>query len=114
VTDGKDTTEKTMTFMTEPVAPIILNPSPEDGERQVPTDLSELRFTLKDFQGDLLDYTVETAPNIGYGSGTDVHNGTYVVQVSGLAIATTYRWYVNVTEGFPNEHSFYLKPYDSR
>jgi hypothetical protein len=99
VTDGKDTAEKTVTFTTEPVAPIISTPSPADGERHVPTELQQLQFTLQDFQGDTMDYTVETSPTIGSGSGTNVHNGTYTVAVSGLLNFTTYRWYVNATDG---------------
>jgi hypothetical protein len=99
VTDGKDTTEKTLMFTTEPVAPVISNPSPSDGERHVPTDLQQLQFTLKDFQGDAMDYTVETSPFIGSGSGIDVHNGTYIIAISGLENSTTYRWYINATDG---------------
>jgi len=99
VTDGKDIIEKTMTFITEPVAPLISNPSPEDGERQVPSDLAELKFTIIDFQGDVMDYTVETSPNIGFKHETGVHNGSYSVPVSGLAQDTAYHWFVNVTDG---------------
>jgi hypothetical protein len=99
VTDGKDTTEKTLTFTTEPVAPVVSNPIPADGERLVPTELQQLQFTLKDFQGDAMDYTVQTSPFIGSGSGSGVKDGTFTVAVSGLLNFTTYRWYVNVTDG---------------
>jgi hypothetical protein len=99
VTDGKDTTEKTLTFTTEPVAPIISNPIPADGERDVPMDIPNLQFTLKDYQGDAMDYTVETSPNIGSGQQNGVHDGTYTVPVSGLTYGATYLWYVNVTDG---------------
>jgi len=99
VTDGKDTTEKTLTFTTEPVAPIISNPIPADGERDVPMDLSQLQFTLKDYQGDTMEYTVQTSPNIGSDHKVGVHDGTYTVPVSGLTYGATYLWYVNVTDG---------------
>jgi hypothetical protein len=99
VTDGKDTTEKTLTFTTEPVAPIISNPSPADGERDVPMDLPQLQFTLKDYQGDTMEYTVQTSPNIGSDHKVGVHDGTYTVPVSGLTYGATYLWYVNVTDG---------------
>jgi hypothetical protein len=88
-----------MTFTIEAVVPFILNPLPADSEHNVPTDLKQLQFTLKDFQGDAMDYTVETSPFIGSGSGTQVHNGTYTIPISGLLNFTTYRWYVNVTDG---------------
>jgi hypothetical protein len=99
VTDGKDTVTKILTFTTEPAAPILSNPLPPDGERDVPLNLSQLRFTLKDYQGDPMDYTVETSPNIGSAQAEDVDDGTYTVPISGLAVGSTYRWYVNVTDG---------------
>jgi hypothetical protein len=99
VTDGKDTTGKTMTFTTEAVAPILSNPSPADGERDVPMDLPHLQFSLKDYQGDTMEYTVQTSPNIGSAHVTGVDDGTYTVPVSGMTYGATYRWYVNVTDG---------------
>jgi hypothetical protein len=99
VTDGKDTTEKTMTFTTEAVAPILTNPSPSDGERDVPMDLQQLQFTLKDYQGDTMEYTVETSPNIGFKHEIGIHDGTYTVPVGGLTFGVSYRWFINVTDG---------------
>jgi len=99
VTDGKDTIEKTLTFTTEPIAPILTNPVPADGERDVPMDLPHLQFTIRDYQGDTMEYTIETSPNIGSAHATGVHDGTYTVAVSGLTYGATYRWYVNVTDG---------------
>lgn len=99
VTDDRDTTVKTFMFTTEPAAPILSNPLPPDGERDVPMDLSQLRFTLKDYQGDTMEYTVQTSPNIGSAQGTDVHDGTYTIPITGMTYGATYRWYVNVTDG---------------
>jgi hypothetical protein len=99
VDDGKDTVEQTQRFKTEPIEPIVSNPSPADGEREIPVDLPSLHFTVKDFQGDTMSYTVETSPDIGSGSGDGVHDGTYYIPVSGLVNATTFHWYVNITDG---------------
>jgi hypothetical protein len=99
VTDGKEVTEKTMTFTTEPIAPIITNPLPTDGERDVPMDLPQLQFTMKDYQGDTMEYTVQTSPNIGSAHVTGVHDGTYTVPLSGMTYGATYRWYLNATDG---------------
>lgn len=99
VTDGKDTVNTVCSFKTEPTAPIISNPSPEDGEREIPVDLTQLKFAIRDYQGDAMSYTVETSPDIGSGDGTGVHNGTYTIPVNGLTIATTYRWFINLTDG---------------
>jgi len=107
VSDGKDTTEKTMTFTTEPVAPVISDPSPANGEREVSVTQSSLRFSLKDFQGDAMSYTVRTSPDIGSGSGTNVHNGTYTVPVSGLTYGSAYQWFVNATDGAHETHSVF-------
>jgi hypothetical protein len=99
VTDGTDTVENAFTFTTEAVAPMISNPIPINEEKDVPMDITQLQFTLKDPQGDTMDYTVETSPNIGYKHETGVHDGAYTVPVSGMTYGATYHWYVNVTDG---------------
>ena len=99
VTDGKDTTEKTSIFITEPVGPVITKPVPENGERDVPMNLLQLQFTLKDYQGLPMEYTVQTSPNIGSDHKVGVHNGTYSVPVNGLSYGAEYRWFVNATDG---------------
>ncbi|MBE3137528.1 MAG: hypothetical protein IMZ43_09105 [Thermoplasmata archaeon] len=99
VTDGKDIVEKTLTFTTEPVAPILTNPIPANGEKDVPMDITSLQFTLKDYQGDAMEYSVETTPNIGSKHEVGVHDGTYTVPVSSLTYGDSYCWFVNVTDG---------------
>jgi len=99
LTDGKDPVEKTMTFTTEPAAPIVTNIIPPDKEKDVPMDLPSLQFTLKDYQGDAMEYTVETSPNIGSKHEIGVHDGTYTVPISGMTHGALYRWYLNVTDG---------------
>ena len=84
---------------TIPDAPVISNPAPSDGATGVSKSLTQLSFRLMDFQGDLMNYTVTTSPNIGSGSGTNVSNGTYIVSVSGLAYETVYTWQVIATDG---------------
>jgi len=99
VTDGMDTTIGDFSFTTEAIAPIISDPFPKDGSRHTSVDLSQLSFHLKDFQGDPMDYTVETSPDIGSGSEAGVGNGIYTVSVNGLDFDTEYAWYINVTDG---------------
>jgi hypothetical protein len=99
LTDGKETVEKTLTFTTEPVAPVISNLVPADDERDVPMNLPQLQFALKDYQGDAMEYTVETSPDIGSVHETGVHDGTYTVPISGMVYGALYRWYVNATDG---------------
>jgi len=82
-----------------PEAPVVRSPNPADEAADVPISLSALSFNLVDFQGDLMNYTVITSPNIGAGGGVNVGNGTYTVPVEGLCYATDYTWSVSVTDG---------------
>jgi len=82
-----------------PPAPQISEPSPLDGATNVPTTLSQLTFKLTDYQHDPINYTVTTNPDIGSGSGTNVPNAKYTVQISGLSYSTTYAWTVTATDG---------------
>ena len=80
--------EKFYQFRTkpDPGAAIISNPVPAQGATNIPVTLAELRFDVTDPQGDLIDYTVTTTPNIGSGSASGVTGGTMSIPVSGLAI----------------------------
>jgi hypothetical protein len=88
-----------VTWGMKPEYPVVFNPIPEDGDSWISSDISQLSFNLRDYQGDLMDYTVETVPDIGSGSGSGVSNGTYTVDVSDLGYLTNYSWFVNVTDG---------------
>jgi len=99
VSDKEDATEKTFSFKTAIDAPFVSDPSPVDGDFWVPINITELSFRLEDFQGDPMDYTVETIPDIGSGSGTGVGDGIYSVSVSDLEYTKDYSWFVNVTDG---------------
>ena len=79
--------------------PLILNAFPSDKSANVPLSLSALTFTLKDYQNNLMSYSVTTSPNIGSWSGTNVASGTTIsLDPSSLSYATTYTWRVNVTD----------------
>ncbi len=88
-----------MTWYYANFPPLVMDMSPEDGAVNVPTSLSELTFTLKDYDFDTMTYNVVTSPNIGSGANTNVDNGVYHVPVSGLDGGTTYTWTVTVTDG---------------
>jgi uncharacterized repeat protein (TIGR02543 family) len=79
--------------------PVVSLPNPADGAVGVPTSTSTLSFTISDADGELMDYSVATSPNIGSGSGTGVSDGTYSIPILGLASATTYSWTVEVNDG---------------
>lgn len=86
-------------FKTEAFTPLILNPSPLDNSEFLPINISNVSFNLEDPQHDLMDWTVETQPDIGSGTGTGVTNGRYTVPISGLDYFTKYTWFVYVTDG---------------
>jgi hypothetical protein len=90
---------RTRTFTTETLFPLIQNPSPNQNAEFVPISTSNVSFDLTDYQGDLMNWTVETQPDIGSGAGTGVGNGRYTVPISGLDYFTSYTWFVNVTDG---------------
>ncbi|MFA5101740.1 MAG: DNRLRE domain-containing protein [Candidatus Thermoplasmatota archaeon] len=99
VSDGKDTTIREYTFTTVLAAPIISNPLPKNNAQFVPIWTLNVSFDLMDYQGDLMNWTVETQPDVGSGAMTGVANGRYSVVISGLEYFTNYIWFVNVTDG---------------
>jgi hypothetical protein len=99
LTDGMDITKKTLTFTTEPVAPVISNPLPKDNAEFISVETMSLSFDLMDHQGDVMDWTVETQPDIGSGAATGVKDGRCMVAINGLDYFTSYKWFVNVTDG---------------
>ena len=96
--DGNKTVTATFTFGPN-APPVVSNPQPSDSATGVPVSTSLLNFTVNDADGDIMDYYVSTAPNVGSRSQTGVSDGTYSVSVSGLAYGTAYTWWVNATDG---------------
>ena len=72
--------------------------NPASGAVNVSTSSTQLSFELNHPLGQKMNYTVNTSPNIGSGSGTNVTNGVRSITVSGLAASTLYRWQVNATD----------------
>jgi hypothetical protein len=83
----------------ENTPPSISNPSPANGAINVPVSLSSLSINLIDYQGNLMNYSITTSPNIGTGSGVNVPNGYYSLSVAGLNYSTTYNWIVTANAG---------------
>jgi len=107
VSDGQKFTVETFKFSTEEVAPIVSDPKPGDGAKNVNMPLNQISFYLEDPQGDLMDYTVETSPDIGSDSGKGVSQGLYTVDVNTVDYYTDYVWFVNVTDGTNWKHKVY-------
>ena len=87
-----------MTWYSANFPPLVMDMSPEDGAVNVPVSLSELQFTLKDYDFDTMTYSVVTSPDIGSGADANVQNGDYSIPVSNLDSGTTYTWTVTVSD----------------
>jgi hypothetical protein len=78
---------------------ILSNPNISDGADNVSVSTTMLSITINEPNGDTIDWTIETSPDIGKNSGIDERNGTKTCSISGLSEETSYIWYVNVTDG---------------
>jgi hypothetical protein len=80
--------------------PIVYNPVPADPQQKVSyQQIGQLEFSLLDCQGDAMNYTITTTPDIGGASGVVVGSGTVVVPLHDVAPYVTYTWQVEVTDG---------------
>jgi len=79
--------------------PLILNPSPANKANGVPRNLTQISFELFDNQNDLMNYTLNTSPDIGSGSKIMAPNGNYAVNISGLQSGMTYNWTITLSAG---------------
>jgi len=95
------TTMETYHFTTVANAPYVSNPSPADGAISVPINTNHLSCYLEDYPSGSMTYNIETVPDVGSDTGT-VGNGIININLNSLSYYTTYKWYVNVSDG---EHS---------
>jgi len=102
-TDRHGWTNKSFTFTTEsaPVndPPLFSGPIPANNSVDISRNITLINITIQDPEGDDIDWTIQTSPNIGSNSGTDEGNGSKTCSLSGLNNYTTYKWFVNATEG---------------
>ncbi len=101
VTDGKGlSSEETYHFTTAMGNPPIQSAeNPSDFATNVPITLTTINVTVEELDGESLDWTIDTNPDIGNSSGFNEGNGSKTCSVSGLTYGTTYTWYVNTTDG---------------
>jgi hypothetical protein len=79
--------------------PILSNEIPANTSTDISTSISLINVTISNADGDTFNWTIETNPNVGGSSDDNASNGSKTCSVSGLSFSTTYRWYVNVTDG---------------
>lgn len=81
---------------------VISNEYLQNGSPEIRITTIRILINNNDIDGDLLNYSIETNPNIGSInnlSGPGELGGVKTCSISGLAYSTTYTWYVNVTDG---------------
>jgi hypothetical protein len=104
---GASNNSSIWTFTTEDIPenfpPMFSNENPYDGETNVPVTISSLSVLIEDLEGDNLNWTIETNPNIGSNSGIDEYNGTKTCSVSGLDYNTVYTWTVSANDSGSGE-----------
>jgi len=106
--DNESWTNETYQFSTQVnETPVHSELDPYDGKTGVALSIGLLSFKINDNEGDLMNYSVTTAPSIGSGSGNDKSNGTYTVVISSLSYSTTYYWTLKVTDGISWDNQTY-------
>jgi hypothetical protein len=78
---------------------LLNNVYPSNGATNVSVSTIALSINIKEPNGDPIDWTIETCPNIGKRQGAKESNGTKTCPISSLSPRTAYKWYVNATDG---------------
>jgi len=89
--------------------PIILDEKPLDGIYDIPVSQSELSFKIEDKDGDKMDFSVRTFPDIGSADEFNKKNGIYTIPINNLEPKKFYSWSVELTDGvdtIKKEYSF--------
>jgi hypothetical protein len=73
--------------------------TPRNGSTNVPLNTTILSVNLQQSQGYLMNYTIQTVPDIGNCSGNNVTNGSVSCSISGLTYSIFYTWFVIVFDG---------------
>lgn len=77
---------------------LLSNETPMDGATNVPTTTTHLSLTIRHSHGHSYNLTIQTTPSIGNTIQQNTYNGTKTCSISSLTYATTYTWFVNVTD----------------
>jgi len=102
-TDGNGWTNKTYIFTTESAPannpPIISGPIPANSSTDISVSTTSLSITIEDPEGNPINWSIQTSPNIGSNSATGEGNGSKTCSITGLSNYTTYTWFVSATDG---------------
>ena len=89
--------------------------SPIDETDAFPVNQSQLSLIISDEDGDLINWSIQTLPDVGSASGTNESCGEKSCFISDLIYYTTYTWFVNVSDGivWTNESFSFTTDIDS-
>ncbi len=77
----------------------LSNETPENESTNVPINTTTLQITIQHGQGNLLNYSIQTLPEIGHTTQKNTTGGTVLCSIMNLTYSTTYTWLVNVSDG---------------
>ncbi len=81
-------------------APMMSSENPDDDSINVLVNSSELSIMIFDENMDILNWSIETSPEVGNSSGVNDSGGEKTCSISDLKYCTRYTWFVNVSDGF--------------
>ena len=79
--------------------PLLSNETPAHQSSKLPISTSTLRVSISDPEGDPINWSITTSPNVGSSSGTNAPNGTKSCSITRLTYSRTYYWNVHVFDG---------------
>ena len=105
--DGNIWTNQTYYFTTSSssssndtnIPPSFSGLSPSNNAIDIQISIGSLNVFIEDSDGDSFNWSIETSPNLGNASSTSDSDGLKTCYISGLNYSTTYRWFVNATDG---------------
>jgi len=80
--------------------PSVSNPDPVNNSLNVDLSQNTISVTITDIDGHLMNWSIETSPDIGNNSSSNDVNGSKSCSISGLSYDNSYNWYVNVSDGY--------------
>ena len=78
----------------------IHNETPGNESTNIPINTTALTVGITDTQGRLLNYSIQTEPNIGNITEKNITSGTISCIISYLTYSTIYTWFVSVSDGY--------------
>ena len=89
-------------------SPIIANATPFNNEAGIQLTLGTISFDIFDDEGDLINYSIITYPDVGTTNINGVGNGTKTFNIQILNYSTNYYWNISITDG----HSWRNRTYN--